>query len=101
MNKLVFVYLRLGVFNQYYNAGTVELEPVKEEEDVYFVKETIIDYKNKTGSTKAAQILDEWEKVLPKFIKVYLCFSRTNCMVIVCKGFYMRISVFTGKFRQE
>jgi glutamate synthase domain-containing protein 3 len=52
------------------NTGTVDLEGVEEDEDIVELREMIELHKEYTGSTVAAQILDEWPMSLKQFIKV-------------------------------
>ncbi|MDA0921105.1 MAG: glutamate synthase-related protein [Planctomycetota bacterium] len=52
------------------NLGLVDLDPVENEEDIAELKELIEKHSNFTGSTVAAEILDNWNESLPKFIRV-------------------------------
>ena len=52
------------------NLGLVDLDPVEIEEDITELKELIEKHGNYTGSTVAANILDNWTESLPKFIRV-------------------------------
>jgi glutamate synthase (NADPH/NADH) large chain len=52
------------------NTGTVDLEVVEEDEDIVELREMIELHKEYTGSTVAAQILDEWPMSLRQFVKV-------------------------------
>jgi glutamate synthase domain-containing protein 3 len=52
------------------NTGTVDLESVEEDEDVVELREMLELHKEYTGSTVAAQILDEWPMSLRQFVKV-------------------------------
>jgi glutamate synthase (NADPH) large chain len=52
------------------NVGTVDLEPVEEDEDVVELREMIELHKEYTRSTVAAKILDEWPMSLRQFVKV-------------------------------
>ena len=52
------------------NLGLVDLDPVETEEDIAELKELIEKHSNYTGSTVAAEILDNWNESLPKFIRV-------------------------------
>jgi glutamate synthase (NADPH/NADH) large chain len=52
------------------NLGLVDLDPVEAEEDNAELKELIEKHGNCTGSTVAADILDNWTESLPKFIRV-------------------------------
>jgi glutamate synthase (NADPH/NADH) large chain len=52
------------------NTGTVDLEAVEEDEDIVELREMIELHKEYTGSTVAAQILDEWPMSIRQFVKV-------------------------------
>tara|TARA_R110002072_G_scaffold13481_1_gene56726 strand:- start:186737 stop:191422 length:4686 start_codon:yes stop_codon:yes gene_type:complete len=52
------------------NLGLVDLDPVETDEDIAELKELIEKHSNYTGSTVAAEILDNWNESLPKFIRV-------------------------------
>jgi glutamate synthase (NADPH/NADH) large chain len=52
------------------NAGTVDLEPVAEDEDIVELREMIELHREYTGSTVAARILDEWPLSIRQFVKV-------------------------------
>jgi glutamate synthase (NADPH/NADH) large chain len=50
--------------------GMVELSLVNTLDDINELKEMIINHQQYTDSAVAAEILDNWEQWLPKFIKV-------------------------------
>ena len=52
------------------NTGTVDLEPVEEDEDIVELREMLELHREYTGSTVAAKILDEWPSSLSQFVKV-------------------------------
>ncbi|MFO0919467.1 MAG: glutamate synthase large subunit, partial [Planctomycetaceae bacterium] len=52
------------------NLESVELEPVEAPEDVAELRELISKHQTFTKSTVAAEILDNWDRELPKFKKV-------------------------------
>jgi glutamate synthase domain-containing protein 3 len=52
------------------NTGTVDLEAIEEDEDIVELREMIELHKEYTGSTVAAQILDEWPMSIRQFVKV-------------------------------
>jgi glutamate synthase domain-containing protein 3 len=52
------------------NTGTVDLEAVEEDEDIVELREMIELHREYTGSTVAAQILDDWPSSLKDFVKV-------------------------------
>jgi glutamate synthase (NADPH/NADH) large chain len=52
------------------NKGTVDLEPVEEDEDIVELREMIELHHDYTGSTVAARILDDWPNSVKQFVKV-------------------------------
>ncbi|MGZ0162359.1 MAG: glutamate synthase-related protein [Planctomycetales bacterium] len=58
------------VFRLNCNLGLVDLDPVEADEDIAELKELVEKHGNYTGSTVAANILDNWDESLPKFIRV-------------------------------
>ena len=48
----------------------VDLEPLREPEDVDLVRDLLIQHAGYTGSTVAAQILSDWDWAVEKFVKV-------------------------------
>jgi glutamate synthase domain-containing protein 3 len=53
------------------NRGGVDLEPVADERDAAKLMELIAKHAELTGSPRARWILDNWESLLPKFVKVF------------------------------
>jgi glutamate synthase domain-containing protein 3 len=49
----------------------VDLEPLDLAEDIHYVKLMIQRHSEYTSSPKAQWVLDNWETMLPKFIKVF------------------------------
>lgn len=64
----------------------MELLPLKDESDLKYVRELLIEFKEKTGSIIAAELLNDWPASTSKFVKVYffrvyvarLCCSRDS-----------------------
>ena len=52
------------------NTGTVDLEPVEDDEDIAELREMLDLHREYTGSPVAAKILDEWPTSLQQFVKV-------------------------------
>jgi glutamate synthase (NADPH) large chain len=52
------------------NTGTVDLEPVEEDEDIVELREMIELHREYTNSPVAAKILDDWPTSLRRFVKV-------------------------------
>jgi glutamate synthase domain-containing protein 3 len=57
-------------FEKLCNMDMVGLEPVESEEDVETLRRLVERHLELTGSTVARRVLDEWEDVLPRFVKV-------------------------------
>jgi len=53
------------------NTASVDLEPVTDPVDMQAVRALIEKHLNYTGSARAQWILDNWENMLPKFVKVF------------------------------
>ena len=67
---IAYVFNEKGNFDYYCNMGMVELSLVEELADIEELKQLISAHQNYTGSKKAKMILDDFEKLLPEFIKV-------------------------------
>ena len=53
------------------NTASVDLEALELAEDVALVQSLLVKHRDLTGSPRAAWILENWEEVQPKFIKVF------------------------------
>ncbi len=53
------------------NRAEVDLEPVADRKDIDLLYQLIARHGELTGSTQAKWIIENWEKTLPKFIKVF------------------------------
>ncbi|MCP9462886.1 MAG: glutamate synthase-related protein, partial [Nitrospira sp.] len=67
---VAFILNEFGKFESRCNLGMVELEAVRTEEDKKMLYEMIASHFMHTGSRNAKRILDAWEALLPKFVKV-------------------------------
>jgi glutamate synthase (NADPH/NADH) large chain/glutamate synthase (ferredoxin) len=67
---IAFVLNELDKFQSRCNLGMVELEKVVTEEDKKTLHQMITSHFMYTGSRNAKRILDAWETMLPKFVKV-------------------------------
>ncbi|MBV8384201.1 MAG: glutamate synthase subunit alpha, partial [Planctomycetaceae bacterium] len=65
-----FLYDEPGEFPQRCNLEMVDLEPLREPEDIELVRDLLIQHAGYTGSTVAARILGDWESAIGKFVKV-------------------------------
>ncbi len=68
---IAYVFDETNQFPIHCNQSIVDLLPVEENEDVELLKEMIQEHNKLTGSSVAKNILDNWETMLSKFIKVY------------------------------
>ena len=60
-----------GDFKIKCNKGMVELFPVQEESDIKELRRLIENHCQYTDSTVAKRVLDNWNSILPQFVKVY------------------------------
>ncbi len=65
-----FLFDEQGEFPQRCNLEMVDLEPLREPEDIELVRDLLIQHAGYTGSTVAARILGDWEWAIGKFVKV-------------------------------
>jgi glutamate synthase domain-containing protein 3 len=67
---IAYVWDRDGDFSAKCNHGTVELDPVDDDDDISELRELIDQHQQYTRSKVAARILDAWPDVLSEFVKV-------------------------------
>ncbi|MDE3225660.1 MAG: glutamate synthase subunit alpha, partial [Nitrospirota bacterium] len=67
---VAFVLNEDGKFEQRCNLGMVELEHVVTPEDTQTLKSLVEAHVKYTGSRKAKAVLDNWQAMLPKFVKI-------------------------------
>jgi glutamate synthase domain-containing protein 3 len=67
---IAYVWDRNGDFAAKCNVGTVDLDPVEDDEDVAELRELIGQHKELTSSPVAEGILDSWPEILSQFVKV-------------------------------
>jgi glutamate synthase (ferredoxin) len=65
-----FIFDETGDFPSRCNLEMVDLEPLREPEDLDLVRDLLIQHAGYTGSTGAARILSDWEWAVDKFVKV-------------------------------
>ena len=53
------------------NAAAVDLEPVEAEEDIRLLRGAIVRHVAATQSARGQAILDNWEQMLPRFLKIF------------------------------
>ncbi len=66
-----YVLDELNDFDRKCNLDMVDLEPLKDEDDVETVRRMLREHAELTGSDKAKAILDDWTNKAPLFVKVY------------------------------
>ncbi|QOX80000.1 glutamate synthase large subunit [Trichlorobacter lovleyi] len=66
---IAYVLDEKGDFSGHCNTQMVALEPL-DEQDLATLREMISNHKERTGSTKAAAVLADWNSYQPKFVKV-------------------------------
>ena len=59
-----------GSFNYFCNQDMVELSPAIELEDQNEIKQLLLNHVHYTGSALAQNVLDQWYRFMPKFVKV-------------------------------
>ncbi|MEW6542957.1 MAG: glutamate synthase large subunit [Nitrospirota bacterium] len=67
---IAFVLNEDGKFEQRCNLGMVELEKVATAEDKQTLRSMVEAHLKHTGSRKAKKVLEAWETMLPKFVKI-------------------------------
>jgi glutamate synthase (NADPH) large chain len=65
-----YVFDRDQTFRQRCNLDMVELESVVDESDLWLVFQMVEDHVRWTGSTLGRRLLDNWELMVPRFVKV-------------------------------
>jgi glutamate synthase (NADPH/NADH) large chain/glutamate synthase (ferredoxin) len=67
---VAFVLNEDGGFERRCNLSMVELEPVRDKADQAVLKNMIERHARYTGSAKAKKVLEQWDQMLPKFLRV-------------------------------
>lgn len=70
------IFFRLNEFGDKCNQESVALEKLEELEDVQFMKDLLKEFVEKTGSTLAQFILDNWATERDFFVKVTIIFQK-------------------------
>jgi len=65
-----FIFDETGDFSQRCNLEMVDLEPLREPDDVELVRDLLIQHAGYTGSAVAARVLNDWDWAVTKFVKV-------------------------------
>ena len=66
-----YVFDEDGTFRGRCNQEMVDLEPVVEEDDLATLRNLIQEHFEYTGSAKAQKIIEAWEQMLPRFVKIF------------------------------
>ena len=67
---VAYVFDKDQTFRTRLNPEMVELEPLVDESDLYLVYGLIEDHVRLTGSAVGRRLLDNWELMVPRFVKV-------------------------------
>jgi glutamate synthase domain-containing protein 2/glutamate synthase domain-containing protein 1/glutamate synthase domain-containing protein 3 len=67
---MAFVFDERGIFARRCNPSMVELQELVDDADVELVKDLITRHLQYTGSPRAAELLDDWDATLQRFVKV-------------------------------
>jgi glutamate synthase domain-containing protein 3 len=67
---IAYVYDEAGTFKELCNQEMVMLEKLEDSDEADFVKTMITKHVSNTGSPLGRRILDGWDVVVPKFVKV-------------------------------
>ncbi len=68
---IAYIYDESGVLDANCNLDMIDLEPVSEQEDIQELQALLNNHVKYTGSPKASKILDNWQRCLPFFVKVF------------------------------
>ncbi|PIQ96052.1 MAG: glutamate synthase large subunit [Nitrospinae bacterium CG11_big_fil_rev_8_21_14_0_20_56_8] len=68
---IAYVLDRDGQFDIHCNKGMVDLIPVEEDDDITTLKSLVEEHFQLTQSSVARKVLEEWDAMLPRFVKVY------------------------------
>jgi glutamate synthase (ferredoxin) len=68
---IAYVLDEFGAFDAVLNKEMVDRDPLELDEDVQLVQSLIRRHLDKTGSTRAGWVLENWESVQPKFAKIF------------------------------
>jgi glutamate synthase domain-containing protein 3 len=68
---IAYVYDESGNFDNHCNLETLDLELVSSDADRAALKRLLENHVHYTGSAKAKAILGDWERSVPRFIKVF------------------------------
>jgi glutamate synthase (ferredoxin) len=68
---IAYVLDEVGDFPWKCNLEMVKLFPLRDPEEIEIVREMIRKHAELTKSERSWQVLDQWDELLPKFVKVY------------------------------
>jgi glutamate synthase (ferredoxin) len=67
---VAFVLDEAGDFRRRCNLEMVDLEPLRERDDIELVRDLLIQHAGYTGSTVAARLLSDWDEAVGNFVKI-------------------------------
>ncbi len=68
---IAYVWDENHLFDRHCNLDMIDLDPVVEEQDIAQLRSLIEEHAERTGSTRAKEILADFEQQLPHFVKVF------------------------------
>src|SRR5262249_6415448 len=69
---IAYVFDDRGVYTQKRcNLASVDVEPLLKDEDSHKVHSVLIRHRDLTGSPRAAWLVENWDEIVPRFIKVF------------------------------
>ncbi|MCB9655121.1 MAG: glutamate synthase large subunit [Deltaproteobacteria bacterium] len=67
---IAYIFDRENLVKKRVNLGMVELESLYDESEIWFIYNMIEEHVRYTGSPLGARLLDNWEHVVPRFVKI-------------------------------
>ncbi|MBK8012488.1 MAG: glutamate synthase large subunit [Deltaproteobacteria bacterium] len=67
---IAYIFDRENLVKKRVNLGMVELESLYDESEIWFIYNMIEEHVRHTGSPLGARLLDNWEHVVPRFVKI-------------------------------
>jgi glutamate synthase domain-containing protein 3 len=68
---IAYVLDETQLFDTRCNLEMIDLEPVIQKEDINYLYNIIKRHSEYTGSKYAAKIIEDWDEMIPKFVKVF------------------------------
>ena len=67
---IAYVYDLDGTFASKCNMEMIELEQISDPAEIEALHARVVEHQQRTGSTRAAQILEQWDEQVARFVKV-------------------------------